>query len=432
MLTQLLLATLLAGTTLGATAQEWPVAEVSSTLQTPVLTEEDNDADADDPAIFVHPTDPAKSLVVTAVKNGGIRVFDLEGALVQTVLPAEDGRINNVDIVYGFTLDDGSMADLIIGSDRGLDIIRAWRIDGDGAEPLSEITDPQATRAFPNRYLEEGEGTENNPVDDQNTVYGLATWKDGETVWVAGTQRHQPVVGLFKLVATEGGHVRAELDHDFRVPAEQSGQPLFAENDDDPLLDFSPQFEGMVIDRTTGTLYAGQEDVGIWTVPVSGGEPVLAYTTRGSTASSFNNPDSVIARDVEGLTIYYGADNTRYLLASSQGGAHGEDGVPDAPYDDSFALFDLAADMTLLGSFRVAATGDIDAVQESDGADVISMSLPGFPNGLFITQDGYAGDLNGLDGEVAVTNFKFVDWKAIADSFDPPLAVSPASFDPRD
>ncbi|UXN73909.1 phytase [Devosia sp. A8/3-2] len=186
-----------------------------------------------------------------------------------------------------------------------------------------------------------------------------------------------------------------------------------------------------MIDRTTGVIYAGREDVGIWQVPVSGGEPKLVYATRSSAKSPFNNPDSVISRDVEGLTIYYGADGVKYLLASSRGGAHGEGGVPDAPYDDSFAAFAIGDTLELLGSFWVAAAGAMDAVQESDGADVISMGLPGFENGLFVTQDGYAGDLNGLDGEVASSNFKFVDWAQIANSFTTPLVVAPEAFDPR-
>jgi myo-inositol-hexaphosphate 3-phosphohydrolase len=220
-------------------------------------------------------------------------------------------------------------------------------------------------------------------------------------------------------------------DHSFAVPARHNEQDLYQENDDDPLKDWSPQFEGSVIDRTTGMLYAGEEDVGIWQVPVTGGEPRLVYETRGASSSTFNNPQSVISRDLEGLTIYYGGDGTKYLLVSSQGGAHGDAPAPDAPYDDSFAVFDLNDDIKLLGAFRVAAKGDMDAVQESDGADVISLSLPGFENGLFITQDGYAKDLDALDGEVASTNFKYVDWSAIANAFTPPLKIAATGYDPR-
>jgi 3-phytase len=414
-------------------AQDWAVAEVAPTLQTQALTEDDMDADADDPAIYLA-SDPAKSMVVTAVKNAGIRVYTLDGTLKQTVGPHPDGgRINNVDLVYGFTMADGSTHDLVVGSDRGLDVIRIWTIDPEAAEPLTEVTAEDAGRAFPMRPAHDGSADVDNPVDDQATIYGLATYVDeAGKAWVVGTQRQEPVVGVFALEAREDGTVAAVFDHSFRVPAEHNGQDLYAESEDDPLMDWSPQFEGTVVDRTTGTVYAGEEDVGIWAVPITGGEPELAYETRGSASSDFNNPDSVISRDLEGLTIYYASSGTRYLLVSSQGGAHGDAPAPDAPYDDSFAVFSIGDELELLGSFRVAASGDMDAVQESDGADVLSTALPGFPNGLFVTQDGYAGDLNGLDGETASTGFKFVDWAAIASSFEPALEVTPEDWSPRD
>lgn len=155
-------------------AAEWPVAGVTATLQTPLLTEADADADADDPAIYINAGDPARSLVVTAVKNGGIRVYGLDGKLIQSVLPIEDSRINNVDVVYDFALAGGGKADLVIAADRGLDIIRVYAIDASAAMPLTEITDPAGLRAFPQRPTAEGGGTEDNPVDDQATVYGLA------------------------------------------------------------------------------------------------------------------------------------------------------------------------------------------------------------------------------------------------------------------
>ena len=433
-----ILLALFAGSVLAgaASSADHVVRPVDPLLQTPVLTEADMDADADDPAIYANSADPARSLVVAAVKNGGMRVYSLKGELIQTIAPPQEGsRINNVDLVYGFTLADGSKVDLAIGSDRGLDVIRIWKIDAASAEPLAEITDPAEPRAFPQRPTKEQTAAEDNPLKKQNTIYGLASWTDrasGKT-WIAGTQRHQPVVGIFTLEARPDGKVAATFDHAVSVPVTHDGQDLFQEAEDEPLKDWSPQFEGSVIDAETGILYAGQEDVGIWKIDLRNAAvaPELVYETRGSTESSFNKPDSVISRDVEGLTIYYAGDGVRYLLASSQGQAHGKAVAADAPYDDSFAVFSIGDGLTLKGSFRVAAKGDIDAVQESDGADVLAVGLPGFENGLFVTQDGYAGDLNGLDGEVPQTNFKFVDWKAIAESFDPPLKVAPQAVDPR-
>lgn len=433
-----LIAFLAAGTCLAGpvAAEAYKVQDVQPTLQTPFLTEADMDADADDPAIYANLADPARSLVITAVKNGGMRIYSLTGELVQTLAPSrEDGRVNNVDLVYGFTLANGEKVDLAVGSDRGLDVIRVWRIDASAAEPLVEITDSAEPRAFPTRPTKDQAGSEDNPLDDQDTIYGLTAWTDRDSglTWIAGTQRHQALVGLFTLQALPDGKVGARFERSVLVPATHKGQDLFQESDDQPLKDWSPQFEGSVVDATTGILYAGQEDVGIWKIDIRNAEtaPQLVYETRGSTESSFNNRDSAIARDVEGLAIYYGENGVRYLLASSQGQAHGDAVAADAPYDDSFAVFSIGDSLKLEGSFRVTAKDGIDAVQESDGADVISTGLPGFENGLFVTQDGYAGDINSLDGETPQTNFKFVDWKAIAERFDPPLAISPSAPDPR-
>ncbi len=410
------------------------VPAVMPTLETPNLGEETGDADADDPAFWINPADPAQTRVITAVKNGGMRVYDLTGAELQSIerVTTGDGkgRINNVDVVYAMTMADGSTADIAVASDRGLDILRVFKIDAGGT--LTDVTDLSVGRAFPTKPDPKGGADLDNLLDDQMTIYGITGWKaaDGQ-VMVAATQRTNPRIGIFALTANADGTVAARLLRDVRVPFAFMGQDLTVENEDDPLLDWSPQFEGLVADKVSGVVYAGQEDVGIWQIdPMAGtiGEVPLV-TTRGSIASPFTMPDSMIARDVEGLTIYYGATQ-RYLLASSQGGAHGDARAPDAPYDDSFVVFRIDDVFAPLGSFSVAARDGTDAVQESDGADVIATALPGFPNGLFVTQDGYNDDLNGLDGETAATNFKFVDWAAIAQSFTPPLGVNTA-YDPR-
>ena len=412
------------------------VAAVVPGLETPNLGEENGDADADDPAFWIDPADAAKSLVITAVKNGGIRVYDLQGVQVQAIdritTDAGKGRINNIDVIYGLALSDGTTVDVAVASDRGLDILRVYRIDAGAAAPLTEITDLSVGRAFPIRPDAAGGADQDNPLDDQMTIYGITGWKaaDGKG-WVVGTQRTNPRLGVFALEPVADGKVAARLVRDVRVPFTFLGQDLTVENEDDPALDWSTQFEGLAVDKVTGTVYAGQEDVGIWAIdPVAGTiSDAPLYTTRGSSKSSFLVPDSLIARDVEGLTVYYG-QNDRYLLVSSQGGAHGDAPAPDAPYDDSFVVFRIGSGLEPLGVFSLEAGGTIDAVQESDGADVIATALPGWPNGLFVAQDGYNDDLNGLDGETAATNFKFVDWAAIASQFSPALEIN-RSYDPR-
>lgn len=441
MTTSSLIARLLLGAALilpqAATAES--VLPVAPRLETPTLTEATRDADADDPAFWVHPTDPARSLVIAAAKNGGIRVYSLAGAEVQD-LPAaaeangEAGRINNVDVIYGMTMADGGRIDVVVASDRGQDLIRIFRIDGDAAQVLTEITAPAQGRAFPTRPDAKGDADQDNPLGDQMTIYGLTGWRDtAGQVWVAGTQRTNPRIGIFALTATADGTVRADMKRDLRVPFTFRGQDLTQESEDDPLSDWNPQFEGIVRDRVSGLLFAGQEDVGIWRMdPVAGTvDAAPLVTTRGAAGSSFHDPAGTIARDVEGLSIWYGPQS-RYLVVSSQGGAHGETPAPEAPWDDSFAVFDLTAanGPGYRGSFAVVAAGGIDAVQESDGADALSLPLPGFDEGVFVTQDGYDNDLNGMDGEIASTNFKFVSWGDIARAFTPPLEIGPG-VDPR-
>jgi len=418
------------------------VAEVKPTLETkPPLPDNDYESDADDPAVWISPNTRYPSFVATAVKKGGIRVYDLAGKRIQVVDPQKTdegkGRINNVDVAYGVKLANGRTVDVVVASDRSLDRIRVYKVVPGKAQPLVDVTPASVARAFPKRPLDDGTGLEDNPLDDQHTVYGLTTWSNRTTgkPLVIVTQRGEPRLGVFRLEPRADGTVAAKFLFDYRVPVVHDGQNL-REESDDPKKDWSPQFEGLVVDQRTGILYAGQEDVGIWRIDLTKGAkatPTLIYETRGSTESSFHEPSSVIARDVEGLCIYYGRNGTGYLLASSQGGAHGEDASPDAPYDDSFAVFRLkgTATPTLIGSYRVAAKGKIDAVQESDGAEVISNALPGFPRGLFVTQDGYDDDLDGLSGDKPQQNFKYVSWPAIAGSFTPPLAVTPGAFDPR-
>src|SRR5690606_39134089 len=68
-----------------------PPATVRPVLETEIAASY-GDA-ADDPAIWVHPDDPEKSLVIGTDKKLGLYVFDLEGRTLQTV---PDGRMNNV------------------------------------------------------------------------------------------------------------------------------------------------------------------------------------------------------------------------------------------------------------------------------------------------------------------------------------------------
>lgn len=353
-------------------------------------------ADADDPAIWLHPTDPAHSLVITTLKDAGGMVYDLSATQVQTLapFPSQDGQIsryNNVDVQYDFKLYDGSRVDIAVASDRGQDVFRIWRIDpDDDLAPLKYIGVDTPARVFPD--LPDGS---NNPLGNQSTAYGLTLYRDvaADRTYVLATQRDQSRLIQYELVANPDGTVGSQYVRDFQFMSMQGGSVNLN----------GYQFEGLVVDQQTGVLYAAQEEVGIWRVDLKTGEMDIEplILTKGF------DPISPLTADVEGLTIYYGANGNGYLLASSQG-------------DDSFAIFDRAT-FDYLGSFSIVDDVNTDGVQESDGADVISVSLPGYPNGLFITQDGAEGR--------RATNFKYVSWAQIAGELN--LRIDTTSYDPR-
>src|SRR5688572_26486783 len=88
--------------------------------------------DPADPAIWRHPTDPARSLVLATDKiesKGGLYVFGLDGKLRQTIAPLD--RPNNVDIEYGVRL-GGRTTDVAVLTERKQHRLRVFQIPADG------------------------------------------------------------------------------------------------------------------------------------------------------------------------------------------------------------------------------------------------------------------------------------------------------------
>jgi len=88
---------------------------------------------ADDPAIWLHPTDPAKSTIIGTDKLGGLAVHDLQGQQLQYYA---DSQPNNVDLRYNFPL-GGERVGLVATSDRTTDSIRLYKVDAQTRELVS-------------------------------------------------------------------------------------------------------------------------------------------------------------------------------------------------------------------------------------------------------------------------------------------------------
>lgn len=415
---------------------------VQPKLETPANFDDDagSNADADDPAIWVHPSSTPKSLVVGTLKDAGLAVYNLQGVQLQSIAappaPTPDdrpGRFNNVDLVYGFVL-DGKKADLAVVSDRGSDKLRIYSINPQAASsdqpPLTDVTDANAPFIFSSSQTQ---------VNEQATAYGLALYKEPNSgrSFAFVSQRNRTAIAVVELLPTDQGQItyrqlqQINLPSQFKLPNGKTWTPCLDPGE-------LPQVEGMVVDQELGILYAGQEDVGIWKIklPLDDTTPTLLDKVRefGVPYSydsveeecniDFSNDPGYggkrLSADVEGLTIYY-AKNKGYLLASSQG-------------DNTFAVYERQGENRFVGSFALVDTTTVDGVQESDGAAVINVPLDReFPLGLFVTQDGdNTPEVLDDQGEPrANTNFKFTPWQSIAKAFSQPLQIEPDGWNPR-
>lgn len=321
------------------------LALVQATMETQPV-EHDGDA-ADDPAIFVHPTDPTKHAIIATDKKGGLLVYDLSGKPLQ-YLP--DGKMNNVDLRYGFKL-GGKTVTLVTASDRTRKAIAIYTIDPDTRQLTSVADGVQATGL--------------------SDPYGLCMYRNRKGATFVFISDPDGGVRQWRLLATPAGKVKAEKVRD---------------------LKFDTQTEGCVADDDTGALYIAEEDTALWKL---GAEPSTG-TARKAIARVADNP--ALKDDLEGVGLYAQPGGKGYLVLSSQG-------------NNSYAIFKREGDNAYVGSFAVIADGatGIDGVSETDGLEVTSASLgAGLEDGAFIAQDGR----NVSPPEKQ--NFKLAPWSAIA------------------
>jgi 3-phytase len=237
--------------------------EVSATVETQPVPS-DGDA-ADDPAIWVHPTDPSLSTIIGTDKQGGLAVYDLDGNQIQYLSGI---RPNNVDLRYDFPL-GGRAIDLVVTSDRGDDAVTLHRVD-----PQTR----QLVQAGP-------------PIDSGIDVSGACMYRSPSTgdFYVFVTSEEAGPLRQWRL-ASSGGQVTATQVRD---------------------LDMDSTAEGCVADDDLAYLYVAEEAFGIWKFE--------AEPDAGTARVAVDEVGPNLEADVEGLTIYYAPDGGGYLIASSQG-----------------------------------------------------------------------------------------------------------------
>jgi 3-phytase len=349
-------------------AVDQPTGNATPSVETsPVLNSGDA---ADDPAIWRHPTDPSRSIVIGNDKLGALEVYDLSGTRIQRFT---GGFYGNVDTRPGFVTGTGPI-DIAVAYRLG---IRVYRIDR-VTRQLSNATD-SGTGSIPSPIGGEGICLYRSPISGQTFVF----------------------------VNARNGRI---------------AQLLLTDNDGDGLVegttvrqwDVGGEVEGCVADDELGHLYISEENVAIWKY---GAEPTAPTGTGARVAV-----DRTIAQggrirpDAEGLTIVYQPGGTGYLIASSQAAS---DTL------NSYLVYERQGNNAFIREFRIVTGATVDGCGRTDGIDALAADLgPAFPNGIFICQD----NSNTPPGPSGNQNFKFVPLERVVGlSNEPPSNQPPTA-----
>ncbi|KAH6639059.1 hypothetical protein C7974DRAFT_125616 [Boeremia exigua] len=310
---------------------------------------EANGGDGDDPAVWIHPTQPDQSKIITTTKSQGgegFGVFNLEGKLLQHSSASEP---NNVDIIYGLPVGNRSV-DLAYAACRGDNTLCMVEVTSDGM--LKNITG--GTQALPEDYEPYGSCTYLSPRSKKQ--YLFVNNKDAEYL-------------QYELSATANGTLQVSLVRNFTGGS-------------------GGQVEGCVADEGAGFIFLGEEPSGIWRYEAEpdGSNEGFQFAKVG---------DDGLHADVEGLTLVTAKNGTGgYIMVSSQG-------------ISAYLVYDRAPPHKYVTTFTIVDNEErgIDHVTNTDGLAAVPNKLNAdFPYGLIVTHD----DANELSegGTSAEASFK--------------------------
>jgi len=228
--------------------------------------------DTDDPAIWINPQDPSKSIIIGTDKdtNGGLYAYNLDGKIIHKVLGLK--RPNNVDIEYGFDL-NRKKTDIAATTERETNKVKIYSLPD--LKEVGEIS------------VFEGE-TERRPM-------GISMYKNPQTgeIFAIVGRKSGPKDGYlwqYKLMEKDG-KITGEVVRKF---GKYSGLK---------------EIESIAVDDEMGYIYYSDEMFGVhqyYADPEKGNEE-LAVFGKGDFKS-----------DVEGISIYSTSANTGYILVSNQ------------------------------------------------------------------------------------------------------------------
>jgi 3-phytase len=302
----------------------------------PVIVTDQVMYDTDDPAIWIHPTDPAQSLILGTDKggdlgDGALYVFNLRGQEQREKTVRNIRRPNNVDVAYKFTL-NGVNVDIAVCTERNTNSIRVFSL------PDMKAIDNGGISVFEN--------------DSLRLPMGIAlytNYSDGKIYAIVG-RKSGPTDGSYLwqyLLRDTLGYVSAKLVRKF---GNYSGKN---------------EIESIAVDNELGYVYYSDEGVGVrkyYAHPDSSSTELALFGTTG------------FADNQEGISIYKFDDGTGYILISDQ-------------QANRFNIFPREGTNNGIHDHPILTSIYCSTI-DSDGNDVTHLALPGFPHGLFVAMSG--------------------------------------------
>ncbi len=311
----------------------------------PVVTTEQVKWDTDDPAIWINPEDPSKSLIIGTDKDsdGALYVFDLNGKIIEEKTVRNLKRPNNVDIEYGLIL-NGKQVDIAVATERETNKIRIYSL------PDMKEIDNGGIEVFEGEKFQAPMGISLYKRPSDSAIFAIVSRKEG------------PMEGyLFQyLLKDDGkGNVTGTLVRKFGA---YSGKK---------------EIESIAVDDQLGYVYYSDEQYGVRKyladpdAPDADKELGIIYTQD-------------YTEDNEGISIYCIDDKSGYILISDQSAnrfrIYPREGTPaDIDIEDPEDSVPARPHLHKLLKIVDVSTNN------SDGSDVTSVALGDiFPHGLFV------------------------------------------------
>ena len=308
-------------------------AEAAEDMLMPRIVTETVRYDSDDAAIWINRTDPAASLVVGTDKDadGALYVFDLDGRILQDKVVRGLLRPNNVDIAYGVML-GGQRIDVAVVSERYAQRLRIYRL--------------------PDMAPVDGGGIPVFQGERARDVMGIALYT------------RQSDEALFAVVSRSDAFAPTEgYLHQYRLLDDGTGQLRGVFTRAFGSWSGTKEIEAIAVDNELGYVYYSDENYGIRKYHI---DPLQEDAEEQIAVFGLDG----FVEDREGLSVYKRDDGTGYLFVSDQQAnrfnIYSREGTEGNPHQHS-----------LLASILMAT-------EESDGSDITSVPLPGFPGGIFV------------------------------------------------